>query len=72
MGRVWPDMGMIHATGKPVGAGALLTATEQSLQKVKKHNLSVDKNTRPERREAARVWTLAASRGVSSKWLLQS
>lgn len=32
-GRVTPDMWMINATGKPVGAEALLQATEQSLAK---------------------------------------
>lgn len=32
MGHVTPDMWMIHATGKPVGAEALLTATEQALK----------------------------------------
>lgn len=31
MGHVTPDMWMIHATGKPVGAEALLTATGQAL-----------------------------------------
>jgi hypothetical protein len=31
MGRVTPDVWMIHATGKPVGAEALLLATEQAL-----------------------------------------
>ncbi|MGB7845774.1 MAG: hypothetical protein WBL63_09185 [Candidatus Acidiferrum sp.] len=31
MGRVTPDMWMIHATGKPVGAEALLTAAEHAL-----------------------------------------
>ena len=31
MGHVTPDMWMIHATGKPVGSEALLTATEQAL-----------------------------------------
>jgi len=34
MGHVTPDMWMIHATGKPVGAEALLAATEQSLARV--------------------------------------
>jgi len=34
MGHVTPDMWMIHATGKPVGAEALLTATEQALTKL--------------------------------------
>ena len=34
MGRVTPDMWMIHATGKPVGAEALLAATEQALARV--------------------------------------
>jgi hypothetical protein len=34
MGHVTPDMWMIHATGKPVGAEALLTATEQALAKL--------------------------------------
>jgi oligoendopeptidase F len=38
MGRVTPDMWMIHATGKPVGAEALLAATEQALQQVKTQN----------------------------------
>jgi len=33
MGHVTPDMWMIHATGKPVGAEALLAATEQALAK---------------------------------------
>jgi hypothetical protein len=33
-GRVTPDMWMINATGKPVGAEALLEATQQSLTKV--------------------------------------
>jgi hypothetical protein len=31
MGRVTPDMWMIHATGKPVGVEALLSATERAL-----------------------------------------
>jgi hypothetical protein len=34
MGHVTPDMWMIHATGKPVGAQSLLNATEQALAKV--------------------------------------
>jgi len=34
MGHVTPDMWMIHATGKPVGAEALLTATEQALTRL--------------------------------------
>lgn len=34
MGRVTPDMWMINATGKPVGAEALLSATEQALAQV--------------------------------------
>jgi hypothetical protein len=34
MGRVTPDLWMEHATGKPVGADALLTATEAALQQV--------------------------------------
>jgi hypothetical protein len=34
MGRVTPDIWMIHATGKPVGAEALLTAAEQALAKM--------------------------------------
>jgi len=34
MGSVTPDMWMIHATGKPVGAEALLTATEHALAQV--------------------------------------
>jgi hypothetical protein len=34
MGHVTPDMWMIHATGKPVGAEALLTATQQALTKL--------------------------------------
>ncbi|MGB9435640.1 MAG: hypothetical protein WBQ89_25555, partial [Candidatus Acidiferrum sp.] len=34
MGHVTPDMWMIHATGKPVGAEALLAATEQALARV--------------------------------------
>jgi hypothetical protein len=33
-GHVTPDMWMIHATGKPVGAEALLSATEQALTQV--------------------------------------
>jgi hypothetical protein len=33
-GRVTPDMWMINATGKPVGAEALLAATERSLSKI--------------------------------------
>ena len=36
MGRVTPDMWMIHATGKPVGAEALLTATANALGKITK------------------------------------
>jgi len=31
MGHVTPDMWMIHATGKPVGAEALLSATDKAL-----------------------------------------
>ena len=34
MGRVTPDLWMEHATGKPVGAEALLAATEEALKKV--------------------------------------
>jgi hypothetical protein len=34
MGHVTPDLWMIHATGKPVGTGALLAATEQALAKI--------------------------------------
>ncbi|MGO9842197.1 MAG: hypothetical protein ACLPZF_13525 [Candidatus Acidiferrales bacterium] len=34
MGRVTPDMWMIHATGKPVGAEALLAATANALEKI--------------------------------------
>jgi len=34
MGRVTPDLWMIHATGKPVGAEALLTATEHAIAQV--------------------------------------
>jgi hypothetical protein len=34
MGRVTPDMWMIHATGKPVGAEALLAATAKALEKI--------------------------------------
>jgi hypothetical protein len=34
MGRVTPDLWMEHATGKPVGAEALLVATEEALQHV--------------------------------------
>jgi hypothetical protein len=33
-GRVTPDMWMINATGKPVGAEALLAAAERSLARV--------------------------------------
>ena len=35
-GRVTPDMWMINASGKPVGAEALLEATQQSLEKVQR------------------------------------
>jgi len=34
MGRVTPDLWMEHATGKPVGADALLAATEAALKQV--------------------------------------
>ena len=34
MGRVTPDLWMVHATGKPVGAEALLTATANALEKM--------------------------------------
>jgi hypothetical protein len=34
MGRVTPDLWMEHATGKPVGAAALLVATEDALKQV--------------------------------------
>jgi hypothetical protein len=34
MGHVTPDMWMIHATGRPVGAEALLSATDQALNKL--------------------------------------
>jgi hypothetical protein len=34
MGRVTPDLWMEHATGKPVGAEALLSATEEALKKI--------------------------------------
>jgi hypothetical protein len=37
-GHVTPDMWMINATGKPVGAEALLNATQQALQKVTASN----------------------------------
>ncbi len=36
LGRVTPDMWMIHATGKPVGTEALLRATESALSQVGK------------------------------------
>jgi oligoendopeptidase F len=39
MGRVTPDMWMLHATGMPVGAEALLTATEQALEASNSANL---------------------------------
>jgi hypothetical protein len=38
MGHVTPDMWMINATGKPVGVGALLTATEQALANLNSPN----------------------------------
>jgi hypothetical protein len=34
MGRVTPDLWMENATGKPVSADALLTATEDALKQV--------------------------------------
>jgi hypothetical protein len=34
MGRVTPDLWMENATGQPVGAEALLTATEEALKRV--------------------------------------
>jgi len=34
MGRVTPDLWMEHATGKPVGPDALLTATEEALKQI--------------------------------------
>ena len=34
MGRVTPDLWMIHATGKPVGAEALLTATAEAVEQM--------------------------------------
>ncbi len=34
MGRVTPDLWMENATGKPVGADALLAATQEALQTV--------------------------------------
>jgi len=34
MGRVTPDLWMEHATGKPVGADALLAATEAALKQI--------------------------------------
>ena len=34
MGRVTPDLWMENATGKPVGPDALLTATQEAVQKV--------------------------------------
>jgi hypothetical protein len=34
MGRVTPDLWMEHATGKPVGADALLAATEEALKQI--------------------------------------
>jgi len=34
MGRITPDLWMEHATGKPVGAEALLTATEEALKQL--------------------------------------
>jgi len=37
MGDVTPDLWMINATGKPVGADALLEATKQALAKVERH-----------------------------------
>ena len=36
MGRVTPDLWMEHATGKPVSADALLTATAEALKQVGK------------------------------------
>ena len=35
MGRVTPDLWMIHATGKPVGPEALLAAAQQALVTVR-------------------------------------
>jgi len=37
MGDVTPDLWMIHATGKPVGAGALLEAAKRALAQVDSH-----------------------------------
>jgi len=37
MGDVTPDLWMINATGKPVGAGALLAATSRALSEVSQH-----------------------------------
>lgn len=37
MGRVTPNMWMIHATGDPVGPEALLSATQQALAKLAPH-----------------------------------
>jgi oligoendopeptidase F len=34
LGRVTPDLWMEHATGSPVGADALLAATQKALQKL--------------------------------------
>ena len=38
MGRVTPDMWMINATGKPIGAEALLSETQHALQKLTASN----------------------------------
>jgi hypothetical protein len=35
MGRVTPDQWMIHATGKPVGPEAILSATEHALAEIR-------------------------------------
>ena len=43
MGRVTPDMWMIHATGKPVGAEALLTATAEAVAKVRNSKAEIRK-----------------------------
>jgi hypothetical protein len=37
MGRVTPDLWMEHATGRPVGADALLAATEEALKQFGNH-----------------------------------
>jgi len=51
MGDVTPDLWMINATGKPVGADALLEATKQALAHVERHCVQKTLRTKTPQKE---------------------